>query len=71
MQSIRANKAASISLSNRAALLGAAIVRELLKLNEKTLNRRVGDINEFLQFVLPFSEPSRTNNDVCVGLSEK
>jgi hypothetical protein len=51
-QSVQSNKEASVALSKRAALLAAAIVRELQKLDAETLTRRIGDINELLLFVI-------------------
>jgi hypothetical protein len=57
-QSVQSNKEASVALSKRAALLAAAIVRELQKLDVETLIRRIGDINELLLFVIPSSSLS-------------
>jgi hypothetical protein len=51
LQDVDSNKEASKELSDRAALLCAVIVRELQKMDEDTLKRRLGDVNELLLFV--------------------
>jgi hypothetical protein len=49
---VQTNKEDSKALSDRAALLTAVVVRELMKLDEETLKHRVVDVNELLLCVL-------------------